>query len=134
MIDRIDHVVVNCRDVEAMAVWYERVLGMTREVFGPDRRIAMKFGRQKLNLRPTGAANWETGAVDAPGAMDFCFVTEGGIDRAVAHLRACGVEITRMPSTRTGALGPMTSIYCRDPDGNLVEISSYGAADATRLA
>ena len=127
MIDRIDHVVVNCRDVEAMAAWYERALGFTREVFGPDRRIALKFGRQKLNLRPTGAANWVTGATDAPGAMDFCFITEDGLDRAGARLRACGIEITQGPVTRTGALGPMTSIYCRDPDGNLVEIASYDA-------
>lgn len=125
MIDRIDHIVVNCRDVEAMAAWYERVLGMRREAFGPDRRIAMKFGQQKLNLRPTGAANWETGATDAPGALDFCFITEEGIDRAAARLRDCGVAITHGPATRTGALGPMTSIYCRDPDGNLVEISAY---------
>ena len=124
MIDRIDHVVVNCRDVEAMASWYEKVMGFEREVFGPHRRTAMKFGRQKLNLRPTGAANWETGAVDPPGAMDFCFITEQGLDKAMARLKSCSVAFTA-PSTRTGALGPMTSIYCRDPDGNLVEISSY---------
>ncbi len=125
MIDRIDHVVVNCRDVEAMAAWYERVLGMRREAFGPQARIALKFGRQKLNLRPTGAANWETGAVDAPGALDFCFITSEAIDRAAARLRDCGVAITQGPVTRTGALGPMTSIYCRDPDGNLIEIAAY---------
>lgn len=125
MIDRIDHVVVNCRDVEAMAAWYERALGMRREAFGPDGRLALKFGRQKLNLRPTGAANWETGAIDAPGSLDFCFVAAGGLDAAIARLRQCGVAITRGPVTRSGALGPMTSIYCRDPDGNLVEIASY---------
>jgi catechol 2,3-dioxygenase-like lactoylglutathione lyase family enzyme len=126
MIDRIDHVVVNCRDVEAMASWYERALGLQREAFGPDRRIALKFGRQKLNLRPTGAANWETGAIDTPGAMDFCFITESGLDAVITRLRGCGIEITHGPTTRTGALGPMTSVYCRDPDGNLVEIASYG--------
>jgi len=125
-IDRIDHVVVNCRDVEAMAAWYERVLGFRREIFGPEKRTALKFGRQKLNLRPTGAKNWETGVVDPPGAMDFCFITEDSIEATVKHLEACGVEITRRPSTRSGALGPMTSVYCRDPDGNLVEISRYG--------
>lgn len=130
MIDRIDHVVMNCRDVEAMAAWYERALGFQREVFGPDRRIALRFGRQKINLRPTGAANWETGAVDAPGSLDFCFVTEGGIETAAARLRAAGIALTHGPMTRTGALGPMTSIYCRDPDGNLVEIASYAPADA----
>lgn len=124
-IDRIDHVVVNCRDVDAMAAWYERVLGFQREIFGPERRTAMKFGRQKLNLRPTGAANWETGAVDPPGAMDFCFVTEDSVDATIAHLKACGVAITRGPTVRTGAMGPINSVYCRDPDGNLVEISSY---------
>jgi len=124
-IDRIDHVVVNCRDVDAMAAWYERVLGFEREVFGPEGRTAMKFGRQKLNLRPTDAPNWETGAVDPPGTMDFCFVTEDSVADIVAHLKACGVTITRGPSVRTGAMGPINSVYCRDPDGNLVEISSY---------
>ena len=124
-IDRIDHVVVNCRDVDAMAAWYQRVLGFEREIFGPERRTAMKFGRQKLNLRPTGAANWETGAVDPPGAMDFCFVTEDSVADTVTHLKACGVAITRGPIVRTGAMGPINSVYCRDPDGNLVEISSY---------
>jgi catechol 2,3-dioxygenase-like lactoylglutathione lyase family enzyme len=128
MIDRIDHVVMNCRDVEATASWYERVLGLAREEFSaPDRRIALKFGRQKLNLRPTGAANWETGAVDAPGSLDLCFITEDGLDRAIERLRGCGVEITAGPMSRTGALGPMTSIYFRDPDGNLIEIASYGS-------
>jgi catechol 2,3-dioxygenase-like lactoylglutathione lyase family enzyme len=63
MIDRIDHIVINCRDVEETASWYVRVLGLEREDFGPDRRIALKFGRQKLNLRSTGAPNWPTGAV-----------------------------------------------------------------------
>src|SRR5438132_13509762 len=66
IIERIDHVVVNCRDVDVTAAWYERVLGMVREEFGPDHRIALKFGSQKLNLRPSGAPNWDTGAVDAP--------------------------------------------------------------------
>lgn len=128
MIDRIDHVVMNCRDVEAMASWYERALGLRREAFGPDGRLALTFGRQKINLRPTGAANWETGAVDAPGSLDFCFITEGGLEQAAARLRRHGIAITHGPMTRTGALGPMTSIYCRDPDGNLVEIASYDRA------
>ncbi|HJQ58428.1 MAG TPA: VOC family protein [Vineibacter sp.] len=128
MIDRIDHVVMNCRDVEAMASWYERVLGFRRETFGPDRRLALKFGRQKINLRPTGAANWQTGAADAPGSLDFCFITEEGLERAAERLRGCGVEITLGPVPRTGALSAMTSIYCRDPDGNLVEIARYDAA------
>ena len=127
-LDRIDHVVLNCRDVEATAAWYRRVLGMKREEFGPERRIALTFGRQKLNLRPTGAPGWETGAADAPGSLDLCFVTSTPLQDATEHLRACGIAITAGPVSRTGALGPMTSIYCRDPDGNLVEIASYAPA------
>ena len=90
MLDRIDHVVINCRDTEATASWYERVLGLEREIFGPDHRIALKLGRQKLNLRPTGAGNWPTGAVDAPGSLDLCFITEGGLEAAAQRLRECG--------------------------------------------
>jgi catechol 2,3-dioxygenase-like lactoylglutathione lyase family enzyme len=124
-IERIDHVVVNCRDVAASAGWYERVLGFTIERFGPDRRIALRFGSQKLNLRPTGAANWPTGAVDQPGSVDLCFITTAPPPEVIAHLRFCGVAIAEGPVAKTGALGPMTSVYCRDPDGNLVEIASY---------
>ena len=74
-VDRIDHVVLNCRDVEQTVDWYVRVLGMRREVFGEDR-IALVFGRQKINVRPSGAQNWATGAVDAPGSLDLCFIAE----------------------------------------------------------
>jgi catechol 2,3-dioxygenase-like lactoylglutathione lyase family enzyme len=125
MLDRIDHVVINCRDTETTASWYERVLGLEREVFGADRRVALKLGRQKLNLRPTGAENWPTGEADAPGSLDTCFITERGLDAAAQRLRDCGVEITAGPVPKTGALGPMMSIYCRDPDGNLIEIAAY---------
>jgi len=124
-IDRIDHVVINCRDVRVTASWYERALGLRRELFGPDQRIALTFGRHKLNLRPTGAAGWPTGAADAPGSLDICFITSDAPEAVLAHLAACGIAITEGPVTRTGALGPMTSVYCRDPDGNLVEIASY---------
>lgn len=124
-LDRIDHVVLNCRDVQATAAWYGRVLGMTREEFGPDRRIALTFGRQKLNLRPTGAPNWATGEVDAPGSLDLCFVASTPLPEVAEHLRACAIAITAGPVAKTGALGPMTSIYCRDPEGNLIEIASY---------
>jgi catechol 2,3-dioxygenase-like lactoylglutathione lyase family enzyme len=126
-IDRIDHIVLNCRDVDAMAAWYARALGMRREAFGPDGRLALKFGNQKINLRPTGATGWETGAVDAPGSLDLCFISAADPSAVIAHLRACGIAITAGPMERTGALGPMTSVYCRDPDGNLVEIASYTA-------
>ncbi|HET7666444.1 MAG TPA: VOC family protein [Mycobacterium sp.] len=127
-IERIDHVVLNCRDVETTVDWYVRVLGMRREVFG-DNRIALVFGNQKINMRPTGAPNWETGAVDAPGSLDLCFIADLSADEIGGHLRACGVQITAGPVPRNGALGPMTSHYCRDPDGNLIEVASYSARD-----
>ena len=126
-IDHIDHVVINCRDVDATAAWYERVLGMRREAFGHDGRLALKFGGQKFNLRPTGAPDWETGAVDAPGALDLCLITSSRPAEVVSHLKSCGVAITTGPVERLGALGTMTSVYCRDPDGNLIEIASYPA-------
>ncbi len=126
-IDGIDHVVLNCRSVDTTAAWYQRVLGMQRETFGHDGRIALKFGTQKLNLRPSGAPDWETGAADVPGSLDLCFTTDCNPDEVVAHLRACGVAVSTGPVTRIGARGAMTSVYCRDPDGNLVEIASYPA-------
>jgi catechol 2,3-dioxygenase-like lactoylglutathione lyase family enzyme len=124
IVNRIDHVVHNCRDVDATIDWYVRVLGMEREVFG-EGRVALRFGNQKINVRPTGAPNWETGAVDAPGSLDLCFIAEVGAEDVGAHLRSCGVTITEGPITKTGALGQMTSHYCRDPDGNLIEVASY---------
>ncbi|MDE2582602.1 MAG: VOC family protein [Rhodospirillales bacterium] len=129
-IDRIDHVVLNVRDVELAAAWYQRVLGMEREVFGQESRTALKFGGQKINLRPVSADKraWVTGASDAPGAGDLCFVTAVGPEDVVAHLAGLGVTILEGPVARTGALGPMRSVYCRDPDGNLVEIASYLSA------
>lgn len=127
-VDRIDHVVINASDVDVTVDWYVRVLGMTRETFACGR-IALRFGNQKLNVRPTGAANWVTAAVDAPGTLDLCFISDAAADAIGAHLRACGVEITDGPITKTGALGPMTSHYCRDPDDNLIEVASYLHAD-----
>jgi catechol 2,3-dioxygenase-like lactoylglutathione lyase family enzyme len=132
MIDRIDHVVMNCRDVEATAAWYERALGFKREVFSspgqePSERTALKFGRQKFNLRPTGTASWVTAKVDAPGSLDLCFITEGSLKPVIDRLKSHGIPITLGPTQRTGALGRMTSIYCEDPDGNLIEIATYAA-------
>jgi catechol 2,3-dioxygenase-like lactoylglutathione lyase family enzyme len=124
-VDRIDHVVLNCRDVEATVAWYQRVLGMEREEFGKDRHTALKFGRQKFNVRPTGAPDWWSVRNDAPGALDLCFITSQPPDSVVEHLKACGVEVAQGPVQRTGALGLITSVYCYDPDGNLVEVASY---------
>ena len=127
-VNRIDHVVLNTGDVDAIIEWYVRVLGMEREVFG-EGRTALRFGNQKINVRPTGAPNWETGAVDAPGTLDLCFIADVSPDEVGAHLRSCGVVVTEGPVTKTGALGPMTSHYCRDPDGNLIEVASYSGRD-----
>lgn len=128
-VDRFDHIVLNCRDVEVSARWYERVLGMTRETFGATGRTALRFGDQKINLRPLGALaedpDWVTGSVEAAGSADLCFVTGATPDQVREHLSACAVVITAGPVQKIGALGPMISHYCRDPDGNLIEIAVY---------
>ena len=126
-VDRLDHLVINCRDIEITASWYQRVLGMEREEFGPTNRTALKFGGQKLNLRPHDHDKraWITGASAEPGAADLCFITAVGPDDVVEHLESCQVAIEAGPASRQGALGVIQSVYCRDPDGNLVEIASY---------
>ena len=125
-VDRLDHIVLNCKDVEITASWYQRVLGMEREEFG-EGRTALKFGGQKLNLRPHDAdvRSWMTGVNAAPGAVDACFITAVGPEDVVEHLHDCRVAVEAGPVSKAGALGPMESVYCRDPDGNLIEISSY---------
>ena len=128
-VDRLDHLVITCNDVETSANWYQRVLGMEREAFGEARRTALKFGGQKINLRPRTATQqeWFTGAAGGlPGTQDLCFVVAVPPDEVLAHLRACGVTVEHGPAAKQGALGPIRSVYCRDPDGNLIEIASYG--------
>jgi catechol 2,3-dioxygenase-like lactoylglutathione lyase family enzyme len=130
-VDRLDHLVITCRDLEVTAGWYQRVLGMEREEFGTrDRRTALKFGGQKINLRPVGATQeaWFTGVAAAPGTQDLCFVVTMLPEQVVEHLNHCGVAIELGPVAKAGALGPIRSVYCRDPDGNLIEIASYGDA------
>jgi catechol 2,3-dioxygenase-like lactoylglutathione lyase family enzyme len=126
-IDRIDHIVLNVADLEITAAWYQRVLGMEREEFGPSRRTALKFGGQKINVRPTDSdpGTWVTGVNDKPGSTDLCFITAVPPEEVIAHLHDCGVTILAGPVERAGALGPIRSVYCRDPDGNLIEISTY---------
>jgi catechol 2,3-dioxygenase-like lactoylglutathione lyase family enzyme len=125
-VDRIDHIVLNVASVEISAAWYQRVLGMEREEFG-DSRTALKFGGQKINLRPADAeiGTWPTGVNTDIGAGDLCFITAIPPEDVIAHLHDCGVQILQGPITKTGALGPIRSVYCRDPDGNLIEVSSY---------
>jgi catechol 2,3-dioxygenase-like lactoylglutathione lyase family enzyme len=122
---RIDHVVLTVADLDATIAFYERVLGMRHVVFGD--RHALHFGDAKLNLHPeVNDYPPLKAAVPTLGSEDICLVAEGTIDEVVAHLRAEGVEIEVGPVARDGALGDMTSVYVRDPDANLVEISVYG--------
>ncbi|MGC8469506.1 MAG: VOC family protein, partial [Acetobacteraceae bacterium] len=100
-------------------------LGMEREEFGEDHRTALKFGGQKLNLHPADAPLPPHARRPAPGSGDLCFVTAVRPEDVIAHLHALGVAVELGPVARTGALGAMVSVYCRDPDGNLVEIASY---------
>ena len=126
-VDRLDHLVLTCVDVELTASWFQRVLGMEREEFGAQKRTALRFGGQKINLRPIAAdvREWSTAAKVYSGTADLCFVTAIGPADVVQHLTQCGVAVVEGPAPKYGALGPMTSVYCRDPDGNLIEISSY---------
>lgn len=131
IVNAIDHVVLNVRDVEASASWYARVLGMTRHDFAPSygiSRTSMKFGAMMLNLRPADMDKvaWFTGAEAVPGSDDLCFLTHASPEEVAQHLKDCGVAIEVGPVSRRGAQGEMTSVYCRDPDGNLIEIARYG--------
>lgn len=124
-VDRLDHLVLTCRDAEVSASWYQRVLGMEREEFGSKNRTALRFGGQKINIRQADAREWHTAPGAAPGAMDLCFTTAIAPEDIVAHLKKCGVEVVDGPAPKVGALGPIESVYCRDPDGNKIEIASY---------
>ncbi|WP_426958777.1 VOC family protein [Muricoccus radiodurans] len=131
-VDRLDHLVITCNDVDVTASWYQRVLGMERESFGPHNRTSLRFGGQKINLRPRDATQeaWFTGTGAAPGGQDLCFIVTVTAEDVADHLRACGVTVEQGPVEKAGALGPINSVYCRDPDGNLIEISTYGDAAA----
>ena len=131
VVEALDHVVVNVKDVEIAAAWYQRVLGMTREDSDPGpgrvKRASVKFGRQKINLRPVSATkeDWFTADHEAAGSDDLCFLTNSPPQAVVDHLRACGVAVIEGPTEKRGAMGTIVSVYCRDPDGSLIEISSY---------
>ncbi len=127
-VDRLDHLVLTCRDAEISAAWYQRVLGMEREEFGHKNRTALRFGGQKINIREAGSGGeWATAPGAVPGCMDLCFTTAIAPEDIVAHLHQCGVEVVDGPAPKVGALGPIMSVYCRDPDGNKIEIASYMA-------
>lgn len=123
-IDRIDHVVLTAHDVDRTIEFYSRVLGMEPVCFAGGRR-GLSFGRQKINLHQAGREYDPKALKPTPGSLDLCFITETPLEAVVAHLKAEGVAIAEGPAARTGALGAMTSVYFRDPDGNLIEVSNY---------
>jgi catechol 2,3-dioxygenase-like lactoylglutathione lyase family enzyme len=124
MIDRIDHIVITAFDVERTIDFYARVLGMEPITFAGGRR-GLAFGRQKINLHQAGREFEPKALKPTPGSIDLCFITEIPLEDVVAHVKGCGVKIAAGPVEKTGALGPMQSIYFRDPDGNLIEVSKY---------
>ena len=123
-IDRLDHLVLTVKDLDATCRFYEDVLGMATVSFEGGRR-ALNFGRQKINLHEAGNEPEPRSVHPTPGSGDLCFITGTPMDEIVAHLETCGVAIEEGPDQRTGAIGPINSVYCRDPDGNLIEISNY---------
>ncbi len=121
MITRIDHVVLTVRDIERAVAFYTRVLKMEAVSFAGGRR-ALKFGQQKINLQTLGM---ETRNFAGIGSGDLCLITDWPPEQVVAHIKAENVEILEGPVEKSGALGPIVSVYFNDPDGNLVEVSSY---------
>jgi catechol 2,3-dioxygenase-like lactoylglutathione lyase family enzyme len=119
----IDHFVLTCADVDATIAFYVRVLGMTAETFAGGRR-GMSFGGQKINLHQKGAEFEPRARVATPGSGDFCLLSDVPIAEVARHLAAEGVGIIEGPVPKIGAAGPLMSIYFRDPDGNLVEVSN----------
>ena len=120
-IGSLDHIVLTVADVEATVAFYER-LGMRREVFG-DGRLALRFGDQKLNLHQRGAEIAPHAAAPTSGSADLCFIVADPIENVVADLAEAGIDIELGPVARTGAIAPLVSVYVRDPDANLVELS-----------
>jgi catechol 2,3-dioxygenase-like lactoylglutathione lyase family enzyme len=121
----IDHFVLTVADIQKTCHFYNTVLGMEVITFGEGRK-ALGFGRNKINLHQSGKEFEPKARHPVPGSGDFCLITEEPIERVIQHLEACGIVIEAGPVAKIGAAGPMTSVYFRDPDGNLVEISNYG--------
>jgi catechol 2,3-dioxygenase-like lactoylglutathione lyase family enzyme len=122
-IDRIDHFVLTVRDVDATCAFYAKVLGMAVITFAGDRK-GLAFGNQKINLHAAGKEFEPKAHRPAPGTADFCLITRVPLEEVAAHLAACGVTIIEGPVARTGATGLIRSLYFRDPDLNLVEVSN----------
>ena len=128
IIDRIDHLVLTVTDIEASTQFYEKALGFEREFFtGPEvqPRYALRFGQYKINLQDRATETPTKAKVPTIGAGDFCLIAAIPLDDVITHLTANNIVIDVGPVARRGALGPIRSVYLRDPDGNLVEVSEY---------
>jgi catechol 2,3-dioxygenase-like lactoylglutathione lyase family enzyme len=126
-IDSIDHVVFTVKDIKATCDFYSKVLGMEIVTFGEGRK-ALAFGSQKINLQQLGRESTLIADKPTSGSADICFVTSVPVPEVVAHLNSCGVRLVEGPVERNGARGMMMSVYFRDPDLNLVEISNYASS------
>jgi catechol 2,3-dioxygenase-like lactoylglutathione lyase family enzyme len=123
-VKRLDHLVLTVADPEATVDFYTRALGMTVRAFAGGH-LALHFGEQKINLHQAGHELEPKARLATPGSADLCFVVEQPLADWMGHLAEQGVPVVEGPIPNDGALGPMTSIYVRDPDGNLVELASY---------
>jgi catechol 2,3-dioxygenase-like lactoylglutathione lyase family enzyme len=122
MIDHLDHLVLTTIDRAACVDFYTRVLGMKVETFAGGR-FALKFGNQKINVHERGREFEPKAHLPVPGALDLCFIADRPLDAVIEHLRACNWPIVDGPVERTGATHRLRSVYVRDPDLNLIEIS-----------
>jgi catechol 2,3-dioxygenase-like lactoylglutathione lyase family enzyme len=123
-IERLDHLVLTVADIAKTCEFYEKVLGMETVTFGAGRK-ALSFGQQKINLHRAGQEFEPKAARPTPGSGDLCFITSTPVAAVILHLKKAGVAIVEGPVPRTGATGPIQSVYFRDPDGNLIEASNY---------
>lgn len=123
-ISRIDHLVLTVRNIGATCDFYSSILGMEVTTFGAGRK-ALTFGCQKINLHEAGKEFEPKAEKPTPGAIDLCLISNTALDEVVKHLNARGVPIVEGPVARTGATGRIASVYIRDPDQNLIEISNY---------
>jgi len=122
-IDSLDHLVLTVRSAEAATVFYSKVLGMQVVTFNGGRK-ALAFGSQKINLHEQESAVEPRAQRPTPGSADLCFITSVPLTEVMNHLAVCGVQLLAGPVRRTGAVGPILSVYFRDPDMNLIEISN----------
>lgn len=128
-VERLDHLVLTVTDPAATVSFYTQVCGMSHTVEQDidGERHSLSFGNQRINLQVWGSVIEPRAAMTAPGSADLCFVVDGTTEEVVAHLNALGTHIEQGPSDQIGANGPMTSVYVRDPDKNLVNLACYAA-------